>query len=246
VTLRAVTFDYWQTLVSERRGEMRDLQIARCERALDDAGQPRSTEALRVAFAENWEVFERHWRDNAGPYGYEESVRSIAERLGVRLTAGLRDRLERAFLEVGETAPLFPAPGVAGCLATLRSAGVRLGIVCDVGLTPSSVLRRRLEGFGLLRYFEAWAFSDETGWFKPAAAAFQPVLDSLGVEPAEAAHVGDNERTDVAGAKALGMVSVQYTGMFELAAWLPEQAPGGMADHVIDDHAELPAVLGLT
>ena len=40
--------------------------------------------------------------------------------------------------------------------------------------------------------------------------------------------------------------AVQYTGMYELAGWLPEQAPGSLADHVIDDLAELPAVLGLT
>jgi hypothetical protein len=39
---------------------------------------------------------------------------------------------------------------------------------------------------------------------------------------------------------------VQYTGLFELAGWLPEQAPGSLADHVIDDFAQLPAALGLT
>ena len=48
-----------------------------------------------------------------------------------------------------------------------------LGIVCDVGLTGSPILRARLEGFGLLGYFDAWSFSDETGWFKPAAGAFR-------------------------------------------------------------------------
>ena len=75
--------------------------------------------------------------------------------------------------------------------------------------------------------FDAWSFSDESGWFKPAAEAFEPALLGLGADPAEAAHVGDNERTDIAGAKALGMTAVQYTGLFEVAGWLPEQAPGG-------------------
>ena len=63
--------------------------------------------------------------------------------------------------------------------------------------------------------------------------------------PDEAAHVGDNERTDVAGAKALGMTAIQYTGLYEMAGWLPEQAPGRLADHVIDDFAMLPALLGV-
>jgi putative hydrolase of the HAD superfamily len=246
VTLRAVTFDYWQTLVSERRGEMRELQIARWERVLKEAEQPRTAEQLEAAFAENWQIFERRWRENTGPYGYVDAVAFVTERLGVRLDDDLRTELEAGFLEAGETAPLFPAPGLDGCLEGLRRAGLRLGIVCDVGLTPATVLRRRLDGFGLLHHFDAWAFSDETGWFKPAAAAFQPVLEALEVDPSDAAHVGDNERTDVAGAKALGMTAVQYTGMYDLAGWLPEQAPGSLADHVIDDLAELPAVLGLT
>ena len=59
----------------------------------------------------------------------------------------------------------------------------------------------------------------------------------------QAAHVGDNERTDVAGAKALGMTAVQYTGLASIGAWLPEQEPGSLADHVIDDLAALPGVL---
>ena len=119
-----------------------------------------------------------------------------------------------------------------------------LGIVCDVGLTDSATLRRRLEGFGLLGFFDAWSFSDETGWFKPAAEAFEPALAGLGVDPADAAHVGDNERADVAGAKALGMVAVQYTGLAGMGAWLPEQQSGSLADHVVEDLTTLPAVLG--
>jgi putative hydrolase of the HAD superfamily len=246
VTVRAVTFDYWQTLVSERRGDMRAMQIERWEIALAEADQPRTAEELSDAFAANWQVFEDRWRANEGPWGAEDSVPFVAERLGLRLDPALRERLVDNFRVVGETAPLQSAPGAQACLAALRDADVRLGIVCDVGLTDSPTLRRRLEGFGLLGYFDAWAFSDETGWFKPAAQAFAPALEGLGVDPPDAAHVGDNERTDVAGANALGMVAVQYTGMFDLAGWLPEQRPGTLADHVIDDLSALPSVLGLT
>lgn len=246
MTLRAVTFDYWQTLVSERRGDMRRMQIARWERLLAEDGQPRGAEDLDEVFAANWEIFEERWRANAGPWGAAETVGFVADRLDIRLHDGLRSRLEDGFRIVGEEAPLQLAPGVAECLAALRSAGLRLGIVCDVGLTSSPILRARLDRFGVLDLFDAWSFSDETGWFKPAAEAFRPALEGLGVEPADAAHVGDNERTDVAGAKNLGMTSVQYTGLYALAAWLPEQRAGTLADHVIDDFAELPAVLGLT
>jgi putative hydrolase of the HAD superfamily len=243
---KAVTFDYWQTLVSERRGDMREMAIASWTRALEDAGQPRSPDEIADAMVANWGVFEERWRTNTGQYGAVDSVDFVARRLGIEMIDGLRARLVDGYRIVGETAPLHPAPGVGECLRALRTAGVRLGIVCDVGLTGSPVLRKRLEGFGLLGYFDAWAFSDETGWFKPAPEAFWPALEGLGVTPDEAAHVGDNERTDIAGARALGMTAVQYTGLYEMAGWLTEQQPGALADHVIDDLTDLPDVLGVT
>ncbi|MEP6759113.1 MAG: HAD family hydrolase [Actinomycetota bacterium] len=241
---RAVTFDYWQTLVSERHGEMRAMQIDRWIATLSKAAQPRTREELEDAFAANWVVFEDRWRANAGPWGPTESVDLVGRRLDLTLTDGLRGELVENFRIVGEVAELHPAPGVHECLTSLQEAGCALGIVCDVGLTGSVTLRARLERFGLLSFFDAWSFSDETGWFKPAAEAFRPALDGLGVAPADAAHIGDNERTDVAGAKALGMIAVQYTGLASLAAWLPEQRPGTLADHVLEDLTELPAVLG--
>ena len=241
---RAVTFDYWQTLVSERRGEMRAMQIERWLATLTEAGQPRTEAALTDAFAANWAVFEERWRANAGSWGATDAVDYVGQRLDLTLADGLRERLIENFRIVGETAELHAAPGLADCLGALKAAGCVLGIVCDVGLTDSPTLRGRLAGFGLLDFFDAWSFSDETGWFKPAAEAFRPALDGLGVSPADAAHIGDNERTDVAGAKALGMVAVQYTGLASLAAWLPEQRPGTLADHIVEDFATLPTVLG--
>ncbi|MEZ5258385.1 MAG: HAD-IA family hydrolase [Ilumatobacteraceae bacterium] len=95
-------------------------------------------------------------------------------------------------------------------------AGVRLGIICDVGFTPSPVLRTMLERHGVLGYFDAWSFSDEVGWYKPAAQIFAHAMASLGVEAQESAHVGDLRRTDVAGALASGMtVMVRYHGVHD-------------------------------
>jgi putative hydrolase of the HAD superfamily len=243
--IRAVTFDFWQTLVSERRGHMRDLQIDRWCMRLTEAGQPRARADLEAAFTENWAVFEERWRANDGQWGAAETVDFVGARLGLVFDDGLRERLIDGFRIVGETAELTLAPGLPDVLARLRGEGIRMGIVCDVGLTGGQTLRRRLEGFGVLEAFDAWAFSDETGWFKPSARAFAPALDGLGVAPEDAAHVGDNERTDIAGAKGLGMMAVQYTGLNAIGAWLPEQEPGALADHVIDDMAALPRILGL-
>ena len=117
--------------------------------------------------------------------------------------------------------------------------------MCDVGLTSSSTLRARLDRLGVLDAFDAWSFSDETGVFKPAPEAFRAALDPLGVDPRDAAHIGDNERTDIAGANALGMVSVRYQGLLRVTGLLDGLRFDGLADHVIDDIAALPEVLGI-
>jgi putative hydrolase of the HAD superfamily len=97
-----------------------------------------------------------------------------------------------------------------------------------------------LEKHGLLDWFDHWSFSDEVGVYKPDRRIFDHALAGLGgIDPAEAAHIGDLRRTDIAGAKALGITAVRYTGVYDdpHVDGLPE------ADLVVADHAELPAAL---
>jgi putative hydrolase of the HAD superfamily len=239
--LEAVTFDFWDTLIREEDRSIRAGHLIAWERLLAEAGHRVDPAALAAAFDENWLEFERCWEVNAGPHTPERSTDLVCARIGVQPDEPLRIALIDTFREVGERVALQVAPNAEVCLGALRDAGLRLGIVCDVGLTRSSTLRQRLDGFGLLGFFDAWSFSDETGWFKPAPQAFRPALDGLGVtDPSGAAHVGDRRRTDAAGALALGMTAVRYTGMADRA---DERFPE--ATHVIADLADLPGVLGI-
>jgi len=98
----------------------------------------------------------------------------------------------------------------------------------------------------VLGHFDHWSFSDEVGWYKPAPQIFEHALAGLGgIEPEHAAHVGDLRRTDVAGAKAMGMVAVRYRGVFDNAQVVDDGHDRPEADLVIDDHADLPPLLGL-
>ena len=243
MTIRAVTFDFWHTLLAEHPGTMRAMQLDRWARLLARADQARERADIEAAFAKNWQRFEEHWWTNAGQYTPTDSMTFITEELSIEPTDELCAELIDSFRVVGETAELEVAPGLDSCLRALRDAGIRLGIVCDVGLTSSPTLRGRLERLGVLDAFDAWSFSDETGVFKPAPEAFRAALDPLGVDPRDAAHIGDNERTDIAGAKALGMVSVRYQGLLRVTGLLEGLRFDGLADHVIDDIAALPEVL---
>ncbi|MEA2550718.1 MAG: putative hydrolase of the superfamily [Actinomycetota bacterium] len=238
--IRAVTFDFWDTLVSEEAGAMRGMQLDAWADVFVGAGIEVPADVLAAAFRENWLVFEQRWVDNEGQWTPHDATDFICDHLGME-SSDLRDELVETFARVGERAPLVAARDAVETLTTLRGAGIGLGIVCDVGLTGSPTLRQRLEGFGLLEFFDAWAFSDETGWFKPAADAFAPALEGLGIEdPAHAAHIGDSKRTDIAGALALGMTAIRFAGFYDRA-----DGEGPEASSVITHLAEIPGILGI-
>ena len=236
---RAVTFDHWDTLVHDPRG-IRPRQLAGWEEVLTSRGYELERATLEAAFDANWEVFEERWEANV-QHGPRESTEVILERLGLTCEEVVREELVEAFAYAGRDAGLEAADGAEETLEALRSAGVRLGIVCDVGLTSSTTLRERLAGFGLLRHFDHWSFSDEVGCFKPFPPIFEHAMDGLGVaDPSEIAHVGDGRRTDVAGALAMGMTAVRATWFADRG---PETGPEG--HHVAGSIREVPTLLGL-
>jgi putative hydrolase of the HAD superfamily len=153
----------------------------------------------------------------------------------------VRDALTEAFGRAGEDAELHLTDGVESCLHTLKDAGIRLGIICDVGFTPSATLREHLIRRGVLPLFDHWSFSDDVGAYKPSPVIFEDALEGLGgVPPERAAHVGDLRRTDIAGALDMGMTAVRYTGVFD-----DDSADQPEADHVVASHHDLPGVLGI-
>ena len=115
-----------------------------------------------------------------------------------------------------------------------------------MGLAPSTTLRRFLQGHGLLGYFDHWSFSDEVGTFKPDPVIFDHALDGLGgIDPSDAAHVGDLRRTDIAGAQGRGIFAVRYTGIYDDPGSPDDGTDAVEGDTVIADHALLLDALGL-
>jgi len=114
-------------------------------------------------------------------------------------------------------------------LRELRRHGLRIGLVSNT----SRDLGRFVDTFSL--DVDAWVASGSHGLVKPSPSIFLAVLDTLEVEPADAAMIGDSPRDDVEGARALGMRAflLDREGRFP-----------GRADALPDLYA-LPAALGL-
>jgi HAD superfamily hydrolase (TIGR01549 family) len=238
--LDAVTFDYWNTLVYEERGHLRGIRLASFAGLLEEAGFAVERELLDAIFEASSQRFSAAWVANQ-QYDAVVAAEEMVESLGFGIPAAVRADLIDAFTSAGEVAELHTTEHVRECLETLRAAGVRVGIICDVGLTPSRQLRDHLSRHGLLGHFDYWSFSDEVGVYKPDRRIFEHALAGLGgPDPARVAHIGDMRRTDVAGARGMGMVSVRYRGVLDDDTDLPE------ADHVVADHRLVPATLGIS
>lgn len=234
----AVTFDYWNTLVWEEAGHLRGRRVEAWAGLLEEAGFAMERALLGAVFDRSWERYVEHWTTNQ-QYQSVRAAEEILEHLGFEVPPHVRRELIETFTEIGRHAELHLTEGIGDCLRTLRAAGLRLGIICDVGMTPSPLLLDHLERHGLLELFDHWSFSDEVGHYKPSPVIFQHALAGLGgVAPARAVHVGDIRRTDVAGARGIGMTAVRYTGIGDdTTQTTPE------AHHVVASYAELPALV---
>ncbi|MGE5527285.1 MAG: HAD family hydrolase [Methanosarcina sp.] len=235
--IEAVTFDFWNTIARLPPGAMTQAR----QRAIARACEEHEVEVEAELLARSLEDVGLHWEEAwaAGRHLHpREGAALLARALGVGEAA--QDAVAEAFLEAGREVPLELAPDVDAALAALAARGIRIGIVCDVGFSGGELLRGLLQREGLLDHFSGWAFSDEVGAYKPSCEIFEAALTALGAQPERALHVGDLRRTDVAGAVAMGMRSARYRGMHDD----PDSASGIEADHVLDSHLELVAVVG--
>jgi putative hydrolase of the HAD superfamily len=239
--IEAVTFDYWNTLIYEDRGHLRGRRLEAWAGIFEDVGFAYEREKIDAAFDASWQRYVESWTANQ-QYQAAQAAEDILEELGFDVPPDVRELLLEAFGKAGEEAELHITEGVGQCLRTLKDAGLKLGIICDVGMTPSSTLREHLIRHGVLPLFDHWSFSDEVGAYKPSPVIFEHALEGLGhPAPERVAHVGDIRRTDIAGAKAMGMVAVRYTGVSD-----DTSQPEPEGDHVIATYADLPAALGIT
>lgn len=236
-SIKAVTFDFWNTLVAETSDPWTWKSDA-LKAALDDAKIERSDADIHAALAVGQRFYLESWQAGV-VFTPAEWVRSVCEAMQVD-SSDIADEMVD-IVNAGMPAELRTiAPNIAETLSALRSAGLPIGIICDVGLTPSTQLRRYLEHFGLLAYFTHFSFSDEVGVFKPDPQIFHHAAQGLGVEITEILHTGDLRRTDIAGGRAVGATTARFAGIFDDA-----DGDGPEGHHVTTDHLQLLDIIGI-
>ena len=130
-------------------------------------------------------------------------------------------------------------PGVTAMLSTLRRAGVGVVLVSNA---QSAYTRPELDLLGLTPLFDHIVISSEEGVRKPSPALYRIAMARAGAEASRMVMVGNDERSDIIGARAAGI-----DGIYVRTAISPPGAPSVSAHAVrsLDGSPDAPDYAGL-
>ena len=210
--LKVITIDFWNTLFDSSNGTGRNnaRQIALLN-AIDKHGITVMGDEFSEAVQASWATFNDIWKEEQRTPSPREMLIFIWDFLKLPKDNESIEEVLIAFEQSILTSPPKIIEGVKNALEVL-SQKYKLAIVSDTGFSPGSAMRTLMKKNEIFDYFSAFSFSNETGVSKPSPKAFFKVLDELQCLPQEALHIGDIERTDIAGAKDIGMKAILYTG----------------------------------
>jgi putative hydrolase of the HAD superfamily len=209
--LRALTFDYWDTLYEGGAAPGRvALRRTAVGALLGAYGRALTEEQLRALYEESGREAERWWREEHRGYKTDDRLRWILEhaevtpRDGCAHVATAADAVDNALL-------MLPPAMLAGAWRMLRTLKhhFTLAIISDTGFASGRAQDRLLEKDSARDLFSSTIYSMDVGHAKPRAEIFQAAVAELGISPGEILHIGDNERTDVRGALAAGFRAIR-------------------------------------
>jgi putative hydrolase of the HAD superfamily len=209
--LRAVTFDYWDTLYEggalPERVALRRTAVGAL---LGAYGRAMPDEQLRALYEASGREAERWWSEEHRGYSTGDRLHWILERAAVTPSercehvAAAADAVDNALL-------MLPPAMLAGAWQMLRTLHrhFTLAVISDTGFASGRAQDRLLQKDAARDFFASTIYSMDVGHAKPRPEIFAAAVATLGVAPNEILHVGDNERTDVRGALAAGFRAIR-------------------------------------
>ncbi|MDP2274201.1 MAG: HAD family hydrolase [Archangium sp.] len=222
----AVLFDLDETLIPDEPVSRHAFYITALELTADEARATELGEAAAREASALWQTLPSLAADYATRIGHsameglwatydasiaaeamlEKEVARIRPEVWARAmksvgASGDPERLQQRWQQLRARFPLFD--DADELLARLRPR-TRLAMVTN---GVSGLQRRKVNGSGLLHWFDVVAISGELGVGKPNAEIFDWVASQLGVPKARCAMVGDNPERDIQGGINAGMAT---------------------------------------
>lgn len=203
--IKAITFDLWNTLFqnksySNNRINFLSNFLASKDKNIEIDALKRGYDHIFLQYSD--EDFDRHIYN-------ETRIENVLNCLKINLTSTEIDEIIISIeSEILSDPPLLKA----GTFDTLKelSQEYKIGLISNTGITPGKMIKKVMEKYDILKYFQITIFSDEIGYYKPSAILFQEALKHLQSKPENTIHIGDLLHTDVKGAKDCGMLSIWF------------------------------------
>ncbi len=199
VTVKAVIFDWGGTLTPWHDIDL----VSQWEEYSRVYNPDDATLAQRLADAELAQWREQQATRGANGTGTLDHIWAAA---GVDTDSPQHPAAVHAYLR-GWDPHTVADPDAVDTLARLSADGLGIGVLSNT-MWPSEHHEAVFARDELLDYIDVAVYSSELPVAKPHLAAFETVLDGLGVSAAEAVFVGDRPWDDVHGAQQVGMRAI--------------------------------------
>jgi HAD superfamily hydrolase (TIGR01549 family) len=211
---KAVTFDFYNTLVYHRRGIGRGKQYQNYLSALGLSFDPWQHQVLDDVFDYYGSSYSPAFSDGARLSFWTEFTRRLFERTNVRGSTVI-DCAEhaQAIQEIMGPNCFALFDDSLQILRVLRKAGFRLGVISDW----QRGLAHFCEELGIRTFLDLVVTSGEEGFQKPDPRLFDITRERMGISSSEILHVGDLA-ADVEGARAAGFSALLLLRSGESAA----------------------------
>ena len=245
MTIKAVTFDLWDTIVDDDSDEPKraaqGLRSKRDERrhlvweAMNDV-EAIDLDTVVQAYDVADAAFNVVWKENHINWTVDQRLRVVLSGLGRTLS---QDSMDKLIEDTGRMEVDISPDAIEGVGETLADLSTRykLCIVSDAIVTPGSGLREILEKYDVKQYFDGFAFSDEVGHSKPHRSMFDSAAQQLGVDVTEIVHIGDRDHNDIKGPHAIGAKGILFT------ATRPDDRDNTTADAICDHFRDLAGII---
>ena len=205
MALRAVVFDFGMVLTGQPNMQAHDAMV-------------------RLTGLTDERFEELYWADR---HAYDEGKltgttfwQKFARDGGLALSPGQIDELNRLDGVYWTT----QNPAMVAWQAQLRTAGLRTGILSNMGDTVLASLERE---FAWLGNFDVLVWSFQLGMAKPDPAIYHYILEKLGTKAEETLFI-DDKRVNIEAARKLGMVGMEFTTIEKLRTDLLSAGLDGM------------------
>ncbi len=210
--IKVITFDFYNTLV-KFWPPLEEIQTAACFAK----GITVSREAIRGGYAKADILFNR--ANEEEPLSLRSPERRLEffseyEQL-ILETAGIpvSKQLARQIWELAIAVPkqFMPFEDTLPSLKALRERSYKLGVITNLRADLVPLVKQA----GLEHFLDFCVNSTLAGSEKPHPPIFNEALRRADVHPGEVLHIGDQVRSDVAGARAMGM----YAALLDRGGW---------------------------